>query len=153
MIRAFLAGIGTIVAFTAVASGQGGGKLVTGNPTPGTEQPAPPNVADRMTFVGCVQLAVGRAEASASAKATADGSVFATSASTDTNAPTNSRYELTKLEGSASSKIYRLEGLDSQFSPFVGSKVEVTGEIKAAGDSNPPTLLVEFLRRLTAKCS
>ena len=30
-----------------------------------------------------------------------------------------------------SSKTYRLEGIDSQFSPFVGAKVEISGEIKA----------------------
>ena len=43
--------------------------------------------------------------------------------------------------------------LDSQFSPFVGAKVEVTGEIKGAAAGNPPTLLVEFVQRLAAKCS
>jgi hypothetical protein len=148
MIRALLAGIATIVALTAVASAQSGGKPVTGNPTPGTEQPAPPNVADRMTFVGCMQFATGRADASTSAKVTADGA-----ASPDTNAPTNSRYALTKVEGSAASKVYRLEGIDSQFSPFVGAKVEITGEVKTAAGANPPTLLVEFVQRIAAKCS
>lgn len=137
MFRAWLAGLATIVAFTAIASAQGGGKPATGNPTPGTEQPAPPNVADRLTFVGCVQ-AVDRAAAA--------------TAAADSNAPSNSRFELTKAERSEI-KIYRLEGIDSQFSPFVGAKVEITGELKAAAGSNPPTLLVEFVQKLAAKCS
>jgi hypothetical protein len=54
--------------------------------------------------------------------------------------------------GSAS-KIYRLEGIDSQFSPFVGAKVEISGEIKSPAGASSPTLLVEFVRRIAAKCS
>ena len=138
MFRVALAGVATIVAFTAIASAQIGGKPATGNPTPGTEQPAPPNPADRVTFVGCLQAVRS-----------------ATSAAADPNTPSNSRFELTKAEAVAgvSSKTYRLEGIDSQFSPFVGAKVEITGEIKAAAASNPPTLLVEFVQRVAAKCS
>ena len=140
-----------IVALAAVVWAQGGGKPVTGNPTPGTEQPSPPNVADRVTVTGCVQPVAGRAEASTFAKATADGS-----ASADSNTPSNSRFELTKAtsaDAKVSGKSYRLEGIDSQFSPFVGSRVEITGEIKAAAGRNPPTLLVEFVQRIAAKCS
>jgi hypothetical protein len=133
--RAASLAVAGCVALTAIVSAQGGGKPATGNPTPGTEQPAPPNVADRVTFVGCVQLAARKAEASA-----------------DANTPTNLRYELTRVER-ASSKVFRLEGIDSQFSPFVGAKVEITGEIKTAGGANPPTLLVEFVQRIAAKCS
>ncbi len=138
------------VALSAMMSAQGGGKPATGNPTPGIEQPAPPNVADRVTVTGCMQPVARGAEASTSAKATADGS-----ASADSNAPTDSHFELTKAtsaDSKASSKTYRLEGIDSQFSPFVGSKVEITGEIKTAG-ANPATLLVEFVQRIAAKCS
>lgn len=127
-----------VVGLAAMVTAQGGGKPATGNPTPGTEQPAPPNVADRLTFVGCL-LPVARAATPA-----------------DPNAPSNSRFELTKATSAdtkASSKIYRLEGIDSQFSPFVGSRVEITGEIKLAAGANPPTLLVEFVRRLAANCS
>jgi len=123
---------------SAMMSAQIGGKPATGNPTPGTEQPAPPNVADRVTFVGCLQP-VARA-----------------ATLTDSNAPSNSRFELTKgasPDAKASSKTYRLEGIDSQFSPFVGSKVEITGELKTAEGAGPPTLLVEFVQRLAARCS
>ena len=126
------------VGLCAMMSAQGGGKPATGNPTPGTEQPAPPNVADRVTFVGCLQPVARAATLS------------------DSNAPSNSRFELTKAaspDAKASSKTYRLEGIDSQFSPFVGSKVEITGEIKAPEGANPPTLLVEFVQRVAAKCS
>jgi len=126
-----------IVGLAAMVTAQGGGKPATGNPTPGTEQPAPPNVADRLTFAGCLQPVAGAAKPA------------------DPNAPSNSRFELTKATSAdtkASSKTYRLEGIDSQFSPFVGSKVEITGEIRTAG-ANPPTLLVEFVRRLAANCS
>jgi hypothetical protein len=132
------AGVAVVVALTAIASAQIGGKPATGNPTPGLAQPEPPNPADRVTFVGCLQPVARRAEASGSA---------------DTNAPTNTRFELTKVETTGSSKTYRLEGIDSQFSPFVGAKVEITGEIKGPTTATPPTLLVEFVQRLAAKCS
>src|SRR5436190_23359621 len=36
----------------------------TGNPTPGTPQPDPPIVADRITVSGCLKLAAGAAAAS-----------------------------------------------------------------------------------------
>ena len=164
---ASLASVAAIVALTAIASAQGGGKPVTGNPTPGTPQPDPPNPAARVTFVGCLQLVARRADPSGSA----------TSASADPNAPSNSRFELTKAEiaervstGTGpladaspaikaikmSSATYRLEGIDSQFSPFVGAKVEITGEMKppsAAEKAAPPSLLVEFVQRIAAKCS
>jgi hypothetical protein len=139
------------VAFTALISAQGGGKPATGNPTPGTAQPDPPNVADRVTFGGCLQRAARNA---ASSSATPG----------DPNAPSNLRFELTNAEPkadsppatSASSKSYRLEGIDSIFSPFVGSTVEITGAIKPPSKAEKgasPTLVVEFLQRIAAKCS
>jgi hypothetical protein len=151
-----LAGVAVIAALTAMASAQGGGKPATGNPTPGTAQPDPPNVAARVMFVGCLQVVT-------SATTTADA-----------NTPSGARFQLTKAEPvvralpgtgppadgppttSVSSKIYRLEGIDSQFSPFVGARVEISGEIKspsAAEKAAPPTLLVEFVQRIAAKCS
>jgi hypothetical protein len=145
-----------ILTLTAIASAQGGGKPVTGNPTPGTAQPDPPNLADRVTFVGCLR------------PAPADKSASATSApSADPNAPGNSRFELVNAErqdrvpegtggsplaAAASSKTYRLEGIDSQFSPLVGARVEISGEIKGPAAANPPTILVGFIQRLAGKC-
>ena len=137
IVRAALRVVIAFVGLSAMTSAQGGGKPATGNPTPGIEQPAPPNVAGRVTFTGCLQP-VARAATTA-----------------DPNAPSDSRFELTKATSADTktpSKTYRLEGIESQFSPFVGSKVEITGEIKTAG-ANPPTLLVEFVQRIASKCS
>jgi hypothetical protein len=153
MHRALLAGFAAIVVCTSIAAAQIGGKPATGNPTPGTAQPDPPNVADRVMFVGCLQPVAQAATAA------------------DSNTPSNSRFELTKAEtlvrvppgtgpladsppaARVSSKTYRLEGLDSQFSPFVGAKVEISGEVKTAASAGPPTLVVEFVQRIAAKCS
>ena len=138
--RAASLAVAAFIALTAVVSAQGGGKPATGNPTPGTAQPDPPNVANRVTFVGCLQPVTRRTEVSASA---------------DPNTPSNARFELTKAtsaDAKVSGKTYRLEGLDSQFSPFAGAKVEITGEIKSAAGGSAPTLLVEFVQRIAAKC-
>jgi hypothetical protein len=148
---ASLAGVAAMLALTTIAWAQGGGKPATGNPTPGTAQPDPPNVANRVTLVGCLQPVARRPDASA-----------------DASAPSSSRFELVKAERvdrapagtggspatvSASSKTYRLEGIDSHFSPFVGARVEITGAIKGPASATPPTLLAEFVQRLAGKCS
>jgi hypothetical protein len=155
----------TVAALTATVSAQIGGKPVTGNPTPGTAQPDPPNLADRVTLSGCLQAVTRRADASASAKAPADKL-----ASAEANTRSNARYELIRAERvdrvppgtggspatSVSSKSYRLEGIDSQFSPFVGAKVEISGEIRppsVAEKAAPPTLLVEFVQKIAGSCS
>ena len=150
---AWLAGVATIVVCAALASAQGGGKPATGNPTPGTAQPNPPNLADRVTLTGCLRPVTRSAEASAAA---------------DSNTPSDSRFELADAKrvdrvppgtggstaaASASAKTYRLEGIDSQFLPFVGTKVEISGEIKASANATPPTVLVEFVQKLAATCS
>ena len=136
------------------------GKRRTGSPTPGTTQPDPPNLADRVTLTGCVQ--------------TAARSQNSQTGPTDPNTPSDSRYQLTNAErqdivpagtgGSpltikASSRTYRLEAIDAQLSPFVGTKVEISGEIKpasqpASGDTrgNDPTLVVEFVQKIAATC-
>jgi hypothetical protein len=113
-------------------AGQIGGKLINGgNPTPGTPQPEPPNVADRVTATGCVQLAPKK-----------DGKP----AAVDGNTVTDSRYVLTAV-GDAEKVTYRLEAIESQLSPFVGAKVEITGEKKPKD-----VLLVEFAQKLSAAC-
>jgi hypothetical protein len=134
---------------TTMAAAQGGGKPSTGNPTPGTAQPDAPNLADRVTIVGCLQP-------------------LRTAAAVDGNTPTDSRYELTRAErvervppgtgGSpaaarASGRSYRLEGIESVFSPFVGARVEISGEVKASTSANAPVVIVEFVQKLAAKCS
>jgi len=62
------------------------------------------------------------------------------------------------LAVSTRSASYRLEGIDSQFSPFVNARVEVSGEVKpatadkaASGDSSP-ILLVEFIQKTGTTC-
>jgi hypothetical protein len=161
---AWLGGLLTaIAACTLVAAAQIGGKPVTGNPTPGTEQPAPPNLADRVTLIGCLGLAPKNGGGQ-SAEAT------------DANTPSDSRFVLTSadrqdrvppgtggstLAASARSRTYRLEGIDSQFSPFAGTKVEISGEIKPPSPGTPgrgasgnaPTLLVEFVQKIASTCS
>jgi hypothetical protein len=57
------------------------------------------------------------------------------------------------LAKKTSNATYRLEGIESQFSPFVNTKVEISGEVKPlSGGSAPPMLLVEFVQRLEPRC-
>jgi hypothetical protein len=151
---AWLAGTAAIVAVSAlVATAQVGGKPVSGgNPTPGTPQPEPPNLSDRITLTGCLQPAPRRA---------------ASPGTSDANTPSDTRFVLSTAQrvdrvppgtgGSAratssSSRSYRLEGLDSQFSPFVNARVEISGEVKPFSTDTPPTVLVEFVQRTAATC-
>jgi hypothetical protein len=147
---------GTILALVVAASGgvvaQVGGKPVTGgNPTPGTAQPEPPNLSDRITLSGCLQAAP---------KAAVDAH--------DANTPSDARFVLSDaqridrvppgaggsaLARSVSSRTFRLEGIDSQFSPFVNTKVEISGEVKVSSSAGTaPALLVEFVQKLSPGC-
>jgi hypothetical protein len=145
--------IALVAASTIVATAQTGGKPVSGgNPTPGTAQPDPPNLADRITVTGCLQPAP---------------TIDATS-NPDANTPGDTRYVLasaqrvnrlppgtggSELAKKANSRTYRLEGLESQFSPFVNTKVEISGEIKPrSSDGTAPTLLVEFVQKINPRC-
>lgn len=122
----------------------------TGNPTPGTPQPDPPNVADRVTVSGCLQLAPGAGAAPASAATTpASNRFILKDAKKDGPVPLNTGSSATAT--ATSSATYRLEALESQLSPFTGARVELSGEVKAPADA-PPLLLVEFVRKLAAKC-
>jgi hypothetical protein len=154
-----LAMAGYVLALTATltvsGTAQGGGKPARGNPTPGTAQPDPPNPADRITLTGCVQAAPNR-----------------TAGPVDPNTPNNSRFVLAGAErqqivpadtggsdtaAKAASRSYRLEAIESQLSPFVGTKVQVSGEIKPAPGNERAagslTLLVEFVQKLAPSCS
>jgi len=156
--RAGVFAFGFAVLLIASAGAQGGGKLVTGNPTPGTEQPAPPNLADRMTVTGCLQLA--------------SKSGMAATGAIDGNAVVDSRFALTGAErrdnvpadtggsanaGAAMSRTYRLAAIESQLSPFVDATVEVSGEIlprsRQLSEADAPTLQVEFVQKLAEKCA
>ena len=163
-----------LVSATFVGAAQVGGKLVGGgNPTPGTEQPEAPNLADRITLTGCLQAAAVRRGDRAVALAKAEDAPTASTAPTapiDANTPSDTRFVLANAEridrvpagtggspatASPSSRSYRLLGIESQFSPFVGTTVEISGEIKpsVASDAKPePTLIVEFLQKLASRC-
>lgn len=149
-----------LAASTLTGAAQVGGKLIVGgNPTPGTEQPEPPNLADRVTLSGCLQVAVRRG-----------GSLDPPTAPIDANTPDDARFVLANAEridrvpagtggspatSSGSSRTYRVMGIESQFSPFVGTKVEISGEIKPAASSGAnaaPTLIVEFIQKLASTC-
>lgn len=143
---AVAAALAALVAGGAVAAAaQVGGKpVIGGNPTPGTTQPEPPNVANRIGLTGCLQSVPNAAPAA------------------DDNTPASSRFVLTGAArtaraagqpGPAISTTYRLEGLDSLFSPFAGTRVEISGEpreSKTSGD--PPTLVVEFVQKTASTC-
>jgi hypothetical protein len=127
MIRRAVAGValgGLIVAH--VAAQIGGKPVAGGNPTPGTPQPDPPRLEDRITLTGCVEI-------------------VSTAPAVDGNTVSEERF---KLSGAPTT--YRLAGIESQLSPFVGTKVEISGEVL----KRPvPTLQVEFVQKIAAKCT
>jgi len=151
-----------LLSVTTTAQLGGGKRRVGDSPTPGTPQPAPPNLTDRVTFTGCVRAAE---------KAGSGSQPVAT----DPNTPSDARYVLTNAErqnivpagtggsglaAKASSGTYRLEAIDAQLSPFVGAKVEISGQIKSASTpatsearNSNPLLQVEFVQRLAGSCS
>jgi len=153
--------IGSLVAVLAAAasivSAQGGGKLVRGgNPTPGTPQPDPPNLSDRITLTGCLQALRKSSGTTETAEADTPSSArfgLSNAQHEDRLPPGTGGSELATKTASNS---YRLEGLDSQFSAFVNAKVEVSGEIKprpaAEAGESAPTLIVEFIQRTGSTC-
>jgi hypothetical protein len=123
----------------------------TGNPTPGTPQPEPPNIADRITVSGCLQLAPGAGAAPSSALTTPANNRFVVSeAKKDGRVPPDTGTSSAAAASSATT--YRLEALESQLSAFLDTRVEVSGEVKATSET-PPVLLVEFVRKLAPRCS
>ena len=129
------------VSMVALAA-QGPGRL-TGNPTPGTPQPDPPRLSDRITLTGCVRWATANARGVLPAD--------------ELNAPSDSTFLFSNAarEGRVppgTSQMYRLSALNSALIPFVGSRVEISGEVedRPAGDggSQAPILKVGFVQRL-----
>jgi hypothetical protein len=152
VVRAVL--IALAAASTTAASAQVGGKpVIGGNPTPGTTQPDPPNLSDRITLSGCLQRAPTGANAVAADANTPSDSRFVLSgaARVEKVIAGTGESDLAKKAGGGS---YRLEGLDSIFSPFVGTKVQISGEVKAraAGGATTPTIVAEFVRKIEAHC-
>ena len=157
--------VGTVVALlvagTLAFAAQQPSGAKTGNPTPGTPQPEPPNLADRVTLTGCVQ-------------ASAETGRGRDTASKDPNDPSELRFVLTKAErknvapagtgtsnvaATSSSPSYRLRAIDSQLSPFVGTRVEISGEILPSAPrtegaaSSVPILQVELVQKVAPSCA
>jgi hypothetical protein len=150
--------VALITASTIVVTAQVGGKLIVGgNPTPGTPQPDSPNLSDRITVTGCLRPAPKSAAAGQAPEANTPSDarfVISNAQRVDRLPPGTGGSELATKTSSAS---YRLEGIDSQFSPFVNMKVELSGEIKPrpageAAGSSVPTLLVEFIQKIALTC-
>jgi hypothetical protein len=150
-------GSAVLVAAACIVSAQSGGQPVRGgNPTPGTPQPDPPNLSDRITLTGCLQALRKSSGTAETAEADIPGSArfgLSNARRVDRLPPGTGGSELATKTASRS---YLLEGLDSQFSAFVNDKVEISGEIKRrpateAGESEP-TLIVEFIQRTGSTC-
>ena len=158
MARAWFGGVLALVAaLTVGAAAQIGGKPVKGNPTPGTPQPDPPNLADRITLTGCVRLAPGRSTSAVEPNTPGDARFILANAERQKTVPSGTGGS--DLAANTSSRTYRLEAIESQLSAFVGTKVEVSGEVKpraassrGEGSNNVPTLQVEFVQKVAAAC-
>ena len=142
-----------VSALTAVGlSAQGTGRL-TGNPTPGTPQPDPPNLSDRITLTGCVRFATpdGRGSVPSQELNTPSTSTFVLSnaARVDRVPPGTGTSDAAKK---SAGQTYRLSALNSALVPFAGARVEISGEIDdrspPEGAVPAPILKVGFVQRL-----
>ncbi|MEP7309784.1 MAG: hypothetical protein ABJA98_30110 [Acidobacteriota bacterium] len=147
-----------VAAWTLGLSAQQPPGSKTGNPTPGTPQPDPPNLADRITVTGCVQAVPqpgGRAAAPIDSNSPSDARFVLVKAARSSVVPPDTG--TSAVAATAASDRYRLSALDSQLSPFVGTRVEISGEISpstsASGDKDgTPVLQVEFVQKLSPTC-
>jgi hypothetical protein len=133
-------------------SAQGSGRL-TGNPTPGTPQPDPPNLADRITLTGCVRWAAtdGRGSIPAQELNTLSSSTFVlTNAARVMRVPPGTG--TSDAAKKSASRTYRLSALNSALVPFAGARVEISGEVddrpSPDGAAQAPLLKVGFVQRL-----
>ena len=131
---------------------QGTGRL-TGNPTPGTPQPDPPNLADRITVTGCVRWAVpnGRGAVPTEELNSSSRSTFVlVNAAREARVPPGTG--TSDMAKKSVGQSYRLAGLNSALVPFVGARVEISGEVEdnppREGGSQAPLLKVGFVQRL-----
>ena len=133
-------------------SAQGTGRF-TGNPTPGTPQPEPPNLSDRITLSGCVKWAApdGRGSVQAQELNTPSSSTFVlTNATRVMRVPPGTGTSDSAKK--SASPTYRLSALNSALVPFAGARVEISGEIDDRpardGAAQAPILNVGFVQRL-----
>ena len=132
---------------TAVAQQTGGGTPRRGNPTPEVEQPPAPKIENRITVTGCVTR-VGQA-------------IDDPNAYSDTRfVLTNAKRENRGIAGAGTSDTakavagnrFRLAGVDASFAPFVGTQVELSGEVIPPSEGTGTTLKVLFLQKTAPKC-
>lgn len=130
---------------------QGTGRL-TGNPTPGTPQPDPPNLSDRITLTGCVRWAVadGRGVPSQELNSPSSSTFLLTNAARVMRVPPDAGTSDSAKK--SASQTYRLSAVNSALVPFAGARVEISGEIddrpRPDGAAQAPTLNVGFVQRL-----
>lgn len=141
-----------IASTTLGLAAQGTGRL-TGNPTPGTPQPDPPNLSDRITVTGCVRWAApgGRGSVPAPELNTPSTATFLlTDAARVTRVPPGTGTSDSAKK--SASRTYRLSALNSALLPFAGARVEISGEIEEPPPSDgapaAPILNVGFVQRL-----
>jgi hypothetical protein len=135
-----------------IAYAQGnGGVPKTSNPTPGTPQPDPPKLEDRITLTGCLEPSktAGRA-AKVDPAAKSDDRWVLTSAERQALVPADTGTSATAA--SVKSNTFRLDGIESQIGPFSGTKVQVSGEVEPAAAPQLPLLHVGFIQKLAASC-
>jgi hypothetical protein len=131
---------------------QGTGRL-TGNPTPGTPQPDPPRLADRITVTGCVRWAAANGRGAVPTdelNALSDSKFLLVNAAREERVPPGTG--TSDAAKQSTSQMYRLSALNSVLVPFVGSRVEISGEVEdrppGDGGSQAPILKVGFVQRL-----
>ena len=122
----------------------------SGNPTPGTPQPDPPIVADRIAVTGCLQLAPGAGPAPASAATEPASNRFVLN-DVKKDAKVSPDTGTSAAAAASSAASYRLEALESQLTPFLNTRVELSGGLKPPLNGSP-VLLVEFVRKIAPKC-
>jgi len=137
---------------TVSLAAQGTGRL-TGNPTPGTPQPDPPTLADRITVTGCVRWATANGRGAVPTdelNVLSDSKFFLVNAAREERVPPGTG--TSDAAKQSRSQRYRLSALNSALVPFVGSRVEISGEVEnrppGDGGSQPPILKVGFVQRL-----
>ena len=143
----------TILSMSMVGlAAQGTGRL-TGNPTPGTPQPDPPTLADRITVTGCVRSATANGRGALPTEelnAPSDSKFVLVNAAREERVPPGTG--TSEAAKQPTSQMYRLSALNSALVPFVGSRVEISGEVEdrppGDGGSQAPVLKVGFVQRL-----
>jgi hypothetical protein len=148
--------VALLLAVASVSAQQRG--RISGNPTPGTPQPDPPKLADRITVVGCVRFASpqGRGAVPAGELNSFSSSMFVLAdAVREGRVPPGAG--TSEAAKTAKSRSYRLAATNSALVPFAGAKVEVSGEIVANAQADPgtqpPILQVGFVQRIAKTCS